>query len=197
MSGADVDHVLAQCTVDTETGCWEWARYRDPNGYGRAYDGQVMQWAHRYAWEALRGPIPKGLQIDHLCNNPPCVNPDHLEPVTQAENIRRVFERNGTNDRQLMAARMRSAGATFGEISEALGLAGKGSAKSAVESAIAKGLIDRDEVPPAPILSDAEIEDIRTLYAFGIPQTHIAAWYGRDGSHISRICSGRRRRGAA
>ncbi|WP_375791707.1 HNH endonuclease signature motif containing protein [Actinoplanes campanulatus] len=46
--------------------------------------------AHRYSYESLIGPIPDGLTIDHLCRNRPCINPDHLEPVTQAENNRRV-----------------------------------------------------------------------------------------------------------
>lgn len=75
--------------VDTAGDCWEWTAYKMPNGYGRfGLDGK-MPLAHRVAYELEVGEIPVGLQIDHLCRNRGCVRPDHLEPVTQAENIRR------------------------------------------------------------------------------------------------------------
>jgi hypothetical protein len=71
------------------TPCWIWSRALDGKGYGAVWrDGRIIG-AHRYVYEALMRPIPKGLQLDHLCRTPACVNPDHLEPVTQTENIRR------------------------------------------------------------------------------------------------------------
>ena len=73
--------------------CWLWtAEYLMPNGYGQLGVGGAaggMQYAHRVAYELLVGPIPDGLEIDHLCFVRHCVNPDHLEPVTHAENVRR------------------------------------------------------------------------------------------------------------
>jgi hypothetical protein len=69
-----------------EGGCWEWTSFRNKAGYGRI-GGRVL--AHRLAYESLVGPIPSGLVIDHLCRNPACVNPAHLEPVTLQENCRR------------------------------------------------------------------------------------------------------------
>lgn len=69
--------------------CWNWTGYRNRGGYGRYMHQKRMQLAHRVSYELLVGPVPDGLVIDHLCRNPSCVNPDHLEPVTNAENIRR------------------------------------------------------------------------------------------------------------
>lgn len=78
----------------TASGCWEWAACRQASGYGlMQWDGR-LQCAHRLAHEAWIGAIPDGHEIDHLCNNPPCINPDHLEAVTHAENMRRRVMRN-------------------------------------------------------------------------------------------------------
>ena len=74
--------------VQKTDSCWIWTgskRY----GYGFFGSNYEHRQAHRFSWELHRGPIPEGLQIDHLCRNPSCVNPEHLEPVTQRENILR------------------------------------------------------------------------------------------------------------
>lgn len=78
----------------SETGCWEWTGPMDRSGYGLiriTIGGRVRSTgAHRASWIAHRGPIPMGLQIDHLCFNRKCINPAHLEPVTTQENTRRA-----------------------------------------------------------------------------------------------------------
>lgn len=71
------------------TPCHIWQGSRLPNGYCLCTRGGRQQYAHRWAWEQKHGPIPEGLQLDHLCREPDCVNPDHLELVTPAENVRR------------------------------------------------------------------------------------------------------------
>src|SRR5690349_20028702 len=73
-------------------GCIEWTGTRNTKGYGRIARGGVngrFLMAHRVAYELARGPIPEGLQLDHLCRNRLCCNPDHLEPVTRQENVAR------------------------------------------------------------------------------------------------------------
>jgi hypothetical protein len=71
--------------------CWEWTGGTIGAGYGHFTQGgeQKMMLAHRWAYEAMVGEIPAGLVLDHLCMNKLCVNPDHLDPVTQAVNIER------------------------------------------------------------------------------------------------------------
>lgn len=70
-------------------GCWLWVAADNGVGYGAFWDGNRQVSAHRWAYEALVGPIPEGLVLDHLCRTRHCVNPDHLEPVTPRENVMR------------------------------------------------------------------------------------------------------------
>ena len=69
--------------------CWLWTASRVCDGYGQFRVGSRPVSAHRFAYELLVGPIPDGLQIDHLCRVRHCVNPAHMEPVTQRVNILR------------------------------------------------------------------------------------------------------------
>ncbi|CCA55433.1 MULTISPECIES: HNH endonuclease signature motif containing protein [Streptomyces] len=69
-------------------GHWVWAGVLS-NGYGNFWDGIRKVPAHRWAYEYWVGPIPAGMQIDHLCRIRQCVNPEHLEPVTPRENVLR------------------------------------------------------------------------------------------------------------
>lgn len=72
--------------------CWEWSGAVSGNGYGNIWYGDAYVPAHRVSYEMARGAIDPGLHIDHLCRVRTCVNPDHLEQVTTAENNRRALE---------------------------------------------------------------------------------------------------------
>lgn len=75
--------------VVDEHGCWVWTGSGNGAGYGRISVGGHRRYTHRFAYEAYVGPIPEGYDIDHLCRNPACCNPDHLEAVTHGENVAR------------------------------------------------------------------------------------------------------------
>jgi len=76
-------------TAPHESGCLVWTGCLSASGYGRFYMGGETLWAHRVAYEFKNGSIPAGLVIDHLCRNRACVNPNHMEVVSNAENLRR------------------------------------------------------------------------------------------------------------
>ena len=72
--------------------CYEWQGYKTNLGYGQLGTAKKLGknlYAHRIVWEAVNGPIPEGLSLDHLCRNPSCISPHHLEPVTHKENCLR------------------------------------------------------------------------------------------------------------
>lgn len=69
--------------------CWEWTGAKNKKGYGHFCLNYDILKSHRVSYELFKELIPQGLQIDHLCKNTSCVNPDHLEVVTLQENIRR------------------------------------------------------------------------------------------------------------
>lgn len=71
------------------TGCWNWGACILKNGYGQTYWNGKRDYAHRVSYQIYKGEIPDGLVIDHLCRNKACVNPEHLELVSQSENVLR------------------------------------------------------------------------------------------------------------
>lgn len=83
---------MSKVTVQ-EGGCWIWNGSKMRNGYGQLGVAGKHYAAHRYSYENKVGPIPIGLDLDHLCRVRACTNPDHLEPVTRSENLRRGMKR--------------------------------------------------------------------------------------------------------
>jgi hypothetical protein len=80
--------------------CWIWQRPPNSRGYGQIKINKIMHLVHRMSYETFRGIIPKGLQIDHLCRNKLCVNPNHLEVVTLKENVLRGIGITAVNSRK-------------------------------------------------------------------------------------------------
>lgn len=88
-----VERLRALVVIDEATGCHLWQGKVDKRGYGVISVGNRTMYAHRFAYETFVGPIPEGLHVDHVhergCRHRHCVNVEHLEPVTPAENTRR------------------------------------------------------------------------------------------------------------
>lgn len=94
------DRFHEKFTVNDSSGCWEWTATRSTKGYGMIGQGaprSTLISAHRVAFELYVGPVPDGLQLDHLCRVRHCVNPAHLEPVSPRENTRRGLGVGGIN----------------------------------------------------------------------------------------------------
>lgn len=74
---------LAGKYIVRPNGCWEWQRYRMPKGYGQAcYQGRLWM-AHRLSYTLYVGKIPDGYQVHHKCHNTRCINPAHLEALSE------------------------------------------------------------------------------------------------------------------
>ena len=99
-----LEWLMARIAPEPNSGCWLWLGTCCREGYGRIevdrYGDRKRVLAHRVMYEFHRGPIPPGLQIDHLCRVTCCVNPDHLEPVTPAENRIRALPARGRECRR-------------------------------------------------------------------------------------------------
>lgn len=91
------DRFWPKVNKDAPNGCWEWTGSCSSQGYGTFWDGGRVRGTHRVSYEFANGPIAEGLDVLHTCDNPPCVNPDHLWLGTDTDNARDRKEkgRNG------------------------------------------------------------------------------------------------------
>lgn len=110
-NNTSIEDRLRLHTIEAPSGCWVWTGTRNRGGHGRIQINGSNAYVHRVAYELYVGPIPEGLEIDHLCRRPACLNPRHLQAVTPSVNVRR-----GTSPGARAARRDKcSAGHSFAE----------------------------------------------------------------------------------
>jgi len=88
------DRIKNKFKVDPNNNCWIWQGFKDKDGYGSIIINQKMNKPHRVMWEIHNGPIPEGINVLHKCDNPPCVNPDHLFLGSQKDNIQDCIKKD-------------------------------------------------------------------------------------------------------
>lgn len=104
-----------------KTECWVWKGKPNGAGYGRTQQNKKTVLAHRAVYELHMGPIPPGLELDHLCRVPICVNPDHLDPVTHLVNVRRGRAKSFSPEKVAEAQALRDSGMSVLAISKQMG----------------------------------------------------------------------------
>lgn len=182
--------------------CIEWTGWLERNGYGKTKFEGRSEWAHRVAWIKANGqPIPKGMVVRHKCDNPPCVNPDHLELGTQRDNMADALERNRTARGSALPHTVHTeeqvrriilavhAGESIGSVAERFG------EQISAVSQIANGttwkyIHEELGIPPRvprrrPRMTEAERETMRRLKADGLSIVQIAARTGRTWNAVS------------
>lgn len=175
--------------VVSPSGCWDWVGAKKPSGYGQ-FRFHAANWnAHRAAYVLIVAPIPEGMTLDHLCRNKGCVNPAHLEPVTQAENTRRFGETfkacpqghpyDEANTLRKHSGR-RSCRACH---NERTGL--RYAAKQAKAQAVRPGGIR---------LLDEDVDRMRAMRADGVAVKAIAELFGVSAKYASAVITGSRKR---
>lgn len=186
--------------------CWEWRGSRDRQGYGRVSDtDRAMRFAHRIAYREWVGDLDAELHICHRCDNPTCINPDHLHQGSQADNMGEAFDRDRTahGERQgrhkLTTAQVQEIRSKYVPrlytqrmLADEYGISPSGI--GLIVRGINWGRADgRRHRGNALRLSDEQVREVRSRASQGAPTRRLAGEYGVTGATIRNIVSGRSR----
>jgi hypothetical protein len=190
-----IAHLMKRTSVHSETGCWEWTGHLHRTGYGMAsYNGKFCL-VHRVFYSYFKGPINSHQPLDHLCRNPRCVNPEHLEQVSQRENTRRGLSTKLTSTTVENIRNEYLSGDTMAEISKRRGISESHICQ------IVRGISWGDAEGPIVAcgrgrphkgrrkITDEDVDCIRNLRNVGVPRLKVAAKYGIRKEAVSRICA--------
>lgn len=153
-------------TQPDERGCWNWTRRSKQRGYGVAYFGKERWLAHRAAYTLAKGAIPEGMSVCHSCDNPACINPDHLWLGTHKENMHDSIKKG----------RSRKPPVHVGEDHWRHKY---------------PEMVERGEDNPNAIKSDEEVIALRRDYVSGVPLATLFKRYSVTKSSIHDYTSGR------
>lgn len=121
--------------VDKSGACWVWTATRTRFGYGRFMLDRKVRAAHRLSYELTKGPIPAGLMVLHSCDNPPCVNPDHLSVGTSADNVHDCMRKGRVRRRPLRGQGHPAAKLTYHDVVDIRSLRAFGATQSTLAAA--------------------------------------------------------------
>lgn len=176
-------------TNESATGCWEWSRGRHRQGYGELSVDGKMKLAHRVAYETMCGPIPDGMKVCHTCDNPPCINPEHLFLGTQLENVRDCvsklrFGNPLSPDQKAEIRRLREAGVSPRDVAERFNVS-QSRVAGIIKVGSGRGNHHRAK------LDAAKVRAIRAARAGGAKRRELAEAQGVSLATVDKVISGR------